>query len=136
MIAAGRSIVSSGNPRMTEVLPGFTFPLAEKHTIDGVLGLIDTAVTQSVDEFLERGQFFIWNLNANQNASVVGPLIAVMEETDVPTGMHPVQKPHESAGAFWKFEAVEPFISAQSTSPAKNRGALNRRMEGRCFWTK
>src|SRR5690606_6265774 len=89
---------------------------AKKPLIDRIRGLVDPAVSQRVDEFPEGGQVLVRHLNANQNASVIGALIAVVKQADVPVRMHAGEEPHERAGTFGKLEAVDPFVLAKTAS--------------------
>src|SRR3546814_7022562 len=52
-------------------------------------------------------------LYANQDATVVIALIAIMEQADVPVGIHGTQKAHQRPGAFGKLEAEQHFVFGQ-----------------------
>ena len=57
------------------------------------------------------------DLDANQDLTVVGALIAVMEQTDVPIGFHGVQKTHQGTGPLGEFETIEQFIARKAGAP-------------------
>src|SRR5215217_1681660 len=56
----------------------------EVQTIGGVAGLIPIGVAEVVERALEARTVGLWHLNASEHPSVVGPMVAVMEQRDVP----------------------------------------------------
>jgi len=62
----------------------------QKQFIRRVFALIPIRVAQLVQESLERRFFLRWDLDADQHAAVVGAVVAVVEEADVPAFAHAV----------------------------------------------
>jgi len=67
-------------------------------------------VAQRVEELVEGFVILRWYLDADQDAAVVGALVAVMEQADVPAWPHQVQEFHEGAGALGEDEAQQAFV--------------------------
>ena len=58
------------------------------------------------------------NLDAHQDAAVVGALVAIVEEADVPARVHARQEAHQRARALRKDEAEEPLVGGEIAAPA------------------
>src|SRR5262249_10517610 len=82
-------------------------PLAKEELVDRVVGFVDAGVRERVEEVLEGFLVGLGNLDADQDATVVGALVAVMEEADVPARVHCCQEAHQRARPLGELEAVE-----------------------------
>lgn len=85
-------------------------PLSKKQFIRGILGFIPIAVAELIEKRPEIGFLFRRDLDADQHAAIVGAVIAVMEQADVPVVAHVVEEVHQCAGAVGKFKPVNNFI--------------------------
>lgn len=63
-------------------------PLTQEQAVDRVGGLVHPGVVQVLQKPLELGFLAGWNLQAHQHAAVVGTLVAVVEQADVPGRVH------------------------------------------------
>src|ERR1700737_1707205 len=50
------------------------------------------------------------NLHSDQNPPVIGTMVAIMEQTDVPAATHAVQELHQSPGTLRKLETVKNLV--------------------------
>ncbi len=57
-------------------------------------------------------------MDADEDLAVVGALVSVVEEADVPVGVHGEEEAHQGAGAFGEFEAVELFVGGEGAAAA------------------
>src|SRR5256884_8188089 len=83
---------------------------AEEHPIRGVAGLLHIGVVQLVEvpqEFRPVGRR---HLDTREHTAVVGPVIAVVEQADVPTGADRLQEPQQRAGTLRELEAVKQLV--------------------------
>jgi len=71
-----------------------------------VRAFIHVGIAKRGDEALEQRLLRIRYLDADQDAAVVGAVIAVMKQADVPVRVQLPEKAGECAGAFGKFKAV------------------------------
>ena len=83
----------------------FPFQSSKEQAVCGVLGFVLIAVTEAFEEvfkcFIVGGR----DVDADEDAAVVGAVVAVMEEGDVPAALHMVEEAGECAGAFGELEA-------------------------------
>src|SRR5450432_3696576 len=82
----------------------------QKHPVGAVLGLVDAVVAQATQESGEFGLVGRRHLHPDEYAPVVGPVVAVMKQADVPAAAHAVEEAHQRAGAFRELEAVEYLV--------------------------
>jgi hypothetical protein len=88
--------------------------LLQEHSVDWVACFLDPGVAQSAQEFVKGFVIFVGHLKAHQNATVIGTLVAIVKQTDVPTWAHQVEKFEQSAGALWKYKAHEALVLRQA----------------------
>src|SRR3546814_10747371 len=62
----------------------------------------------------ERGLLVRRHLDADQDAAVLGAVVAVVEQADVPVRVQLAEEAGQRAGAFGKFEAVQQKIGRAS----------------------
>ena len=67
-------------------------PAAEEELIRGVGGFVPVAVAQLAEELAECGLVVRRHLHAHEHSPVVGTVVAVVEERDVPVGPHKLRK--------------------------------------------
>ena len=60
---------------------------AQEQLVDGIAGFFDARVSQCIQEGLEGQAVGLRYLDPHQDAAVVGPLVSVVEEADVPAGV-------------------------------------------------
>src|SRR6478672_8736838 len=65
---------------------------AEEHPIGRIGRFVDVVITQTVEKTPELGAVLRRHLHADEHTPVVGAVVPVMEEADVPPGAHAVQK--------------------------------------------
>ena len=75
-------------------------------------------VAHGLQKLLEAGVVFLGHLQAHQYPAVVGALVAVVEQADVPAGAHGRQKLHQGAGSLGEHEAQQAFVVRQCRMPA------------------
>src|SRR5450830_1582164 len=92
--------------------------LAEEQFVQRILAFIPMAVSKIGQEGTECLHFLLWYLQADQNAADIAALIAVMEQADIPVGIHVAEKAHQCARAFREFKAVQQLVLCQSTLAA------------------
>src|SRR6266478_1610830 len=80
---------------------------AEEHPIRGVAGLLHVRVVQLVEVAQEFRPVGRRHLDTREHTAVVGPVIAVVEQADVPTGADRLQKPQQRARTLRELEAVQ-----------------------------
>src|SRR5205807_696638 len=68
---------------------GLTGDSAEKEPVRGILALVDPWIPHRLQEAPELRHLRARDLHADQHAAVVGAVVAVVEEADVPIGAHP-----------------------------------------------
>src|SRR5690349_16437060 len=91
---------------------------SQEEAVCGIAGLVGVVVAQVAEEAAERGAPLGGNLQAHQHAPHVGPVVAVVEERDVPVAAHVGEEVHERAGTFGELEAVEHLLARLARSPA------------------
>jgi hypothetical protein len=60
---------------------------------------------------LEFGGVALRDIDAREDAAVIGPVVPVVEQADIPVGTDGVQEIQERTGAFREFEAVEALVA-------------------------
>src|SRR3954453_7680217 len=75
-----------------------------------VLRLVPIRITELVERALEARAVVRRHLNAGQDAPVVGPMVAVVEERDVPVVPEAVEELQERAGPLRELEAIDQFV--------------------------
>ena len=58
------------------------------------------------------------DLQSHKHSSVVGALISIVEQADVPVGMHRREKAHQRAWPLGEHETEEPFVVGQLAAAA------------------
>jgi hypothetical protein len=58
------------------------------------------------------------HLQPDQDAAVVGALVAVVEQADVPVGLHQAQELEQRARAFGEHEAQQALVVREAGAPA------------------
>lgn len=69
------------------------------------MGFVLIAVTEAFKEVFEGLIVAGRDVDADEDATVVGTVVAVVEESDVPAALHMVEEAGERAGAFGELEA-------------------------------
>ena len=70
-------------------------------------------VAQRVEEFVKGLAVFFRHLDAHQNAAVVGALVAVMEQADVPARAHQAQELEQRTRPLREHKAQQPLVLRQ-----------------------
>ena len=70
-------------------------------------------ITQAGNKAVEQGELVRRHLDADQDAAIVGAMIAVVEQADVPVRVHLAEEAGQRAGAFGKLEAVQQLVLRQ-----------------------
>ena len=83
---------------------------AEKELVHRVGALVPVGVAEVLQEGLECAHVARRHLHTDQHTAVVGAVIAVVEEADVPAGAHLRQEIHQRARLFGEFEAVDQLL--------------------------
>ena len=68
------------------------------------------SIPQIFQEFPELAHLAWRNLHADQHASVIGAVVAIVEQADVPAGTHPVQEVHQRTRTFGKFKTIDHLV--------------------------
>lgn len=69
------------------------------------MGFVLIAVTEAFEEVFEGLIVAGRDVDADKDAAVVGAVVAVVEEGNVPAALHMVEEAGECAGAFGELEA-------------------------------
>src|SRR5438128_10065847 len=86
---------------------------AEKEPVRRILALVDPWISHGLQEAPELRHLRAWDLHADQHAAIVGPVVAVVEEADVPVRAHPREEAQQRARALGKFEAVDQLVAGE-----------------------
>src|SRR5690606_38351514 len=86
---------------------------AEKQPVCRILRFLDIGVAQGVQKALESLVVLGGNLQPDQDAAVVGALIAVVEQADVPARSHEAQEFQQRAWPLRKDEAQQALVLSQ-----------------------
>src|SRR5690606_2962451 len=70
------------------------------------------------EKAVEFGMARLRRLDANEDRTVVGALVSIVEQTDVPVRRHRGQELHEDAGPLRKLEAEQAFAMCERRTPA------------------
>ena len=81
------------------------FQSSKEQAVCGVLGFVLIAVTEAFEEVFEGLIVAGRDVDADEDAAVVGAVVAVVEEGNVPAALHVVEEAGECAGAFGELEA-------------------------------
>src|SRR5258705_14001772 len=80
---SSKKFTASG--RLTRSAAFFTQPLSpQKHPIGRILGLVDAVIPELPQEIGEFALVGRRHLHADQHPTIVGPVIAVVKQADVP----------------------------------------------------
>src|SRR5579872_2433680 len=82
----------------------------QKHPIRRVSGLFDVLVVQIAQVLEEVGPFAGRHLDTGEDAPVIGAMIAVMEQADVPARADRPQELEQRPGALGELEAVQQLV--------------------------
>src|SRR5262249_1163194 len=91
---------------------------AEEEPRDAVPALVAEAIAELGDEAPERGELRGRDLEPGEHAAVVGSVVPVVEEADVPAPAHPVEEAHQRAGALGELESVEALVPRRGRASA------------------
>src|SRR3989442_3371131 len=83
---------------------------AEKHPISRVRGLVDIVVAQPVEKNAKFGFVRGGYLHADEHPAVIGAVVPIVKQADVPARAHAVEKTHQRSGPLRKFESVQDFV--------------------------
>ena len=84
--------------------------LRQKQLVGGVIRFIPMCVAKFFQELLELLHLRRRHLHADEYAPVIGTVVAVVEQADVPAGTHLAEEIHQGAGALGKLETIEDFV--------------------------
>src|SRR5689334_6573580 len=70
---------------------------AEEHPVRRIGGLVDVVIAEAIEEPPKLRAFARRDLHADEHAAIVGAVVAVVKETDVPAGAHAVEEAHQRA---------------------------------------
>ena len=83
---------------------------SEKEIVGRVGGFIPVGEAQGFKKAFELLAVTVWNLDADQDAAIVGAVVAIVEQADVPECAHAGEELQQCTGALGKLEAVENFM--------------------------
>src|SRR5205807_4629285 len=96
-------------------------PSDQEQPVCGVARLLGVRVTEIFQESPELLHLAGRNLHADQHPAVVGAVVAVVEQADVPVAAHAREKAHQRAGPLGELEAVEQLVPRERRAPAEDR---------------
>ena len=64
----------------------------QKQAISGIIGFVGVGIAEFVDELVELPPFCCRYLDADQHPAMIGAVIAIVEETDIPIVRHASQE--------------------------------------------
>ena len=86
------------------------FLSSQKQAINRVIRLFRIRIPQRFQELCKRFVVFGGHLQAHQNAAVVGALVAVMKQRDVPAWAHQAQEFEQCAGPLGELQAQQALV--------------------------
>src|SRR5260370_14528511 len=86
----------------------------KKQPVRGIAAFVHVRIAELGEKTLEFAHLVARYLHADQHPAVVAPLIAVVEQADVPVGAHARQKAHQGPRPLLKLEAVEQLVGGAS----------------------
>ena len=101
----GARVTTVPLPRLAAI-----YLLSQEQLICGVVCFLLVAITKLLQECMKLGFFIRRHLHADQDAPIVSPVIAIMEQADVPAFPHFTEKLKQRPGAFGKTETKHAFI--------------------------
>src|SRR5438105_7762685 len=116
-----RAATGLGYPRRHQALEGvFRFRntidpdqrtrSAEEKAVGGVLALNCVFVAETFEKRCEGRQVVVFDFETGEHAAEVRPVIAVVEQADVPAAGERVEEVGERARTLRELEAAEPFV--------------------------
>src|SRR5690606_13165103 len=87
--------------------------LFQEELISRVVGLFHPGIAQVFEETVELLAVLGRHLHAHQNAAVVGTLVAVVEQRDVPGGRHQAEELEQRTGALGEDKAQQALVLGQ-----------------------
>src|SRR5262249_33768054 len=112
--AASRGSASSGRATSLERRrPPEASAARQEQPVGRVSALVPMAVAERREELAEGAVLTGRDLEADEHAAVVRPLVAVVEQGDVPVGRHAGEEAHERARALGELEAVEALVGGE-----------------------
>jgi len=75
-----------------------------------VIGFFDISVPDLLQNFVEFGTIFRWNLNPSKNLADIGAMVPIMEQRDVPFRLHTQQELPERSRPFGKLKPEQPLV--------------------------
>src|SRR5438876_3498505 len=88
-------------------------PSDQEQPVCGVASLLGVRVAEIFQELPELLHLAGRNLHSDQHPAVVGAVVAVVEQADVPVAAHAREKAHQRAGPLGKFEAIKQLVSSR-----------------------
>ena len=74
------------------------------------MAFIPIAIAERVEKGLPVCHLVRWNLHSDDDATIIGSVIAIVKETDIPIGTHAGEKLDQCPRTLRKLEAIEQFI--------------------------
>lgn len=87
--------------------------LSQELLISRIIGFLYVGVAEILQECAEFFAVFQRDLKADQNTAVIGALVPIMEQGDVPVGRARGEEFEEGAGSFGEFKAEDSFVDCQ-----------------------
>jgi len=75
-----------------------------------VVGLLDKYVPQRLQDVVEFGIVFRWNLNPSKNLPNISAVVPIVEQRDVPFRLHTQQELPERSWPFRKFKPEQSLV--------------------------
>ena len=83
---------------------------AEKQVISRTNRFLPIPIAQIVKKNLELLATARWHLDTRQDTTVIGTVISIVKQTDIPTLAHGCQKLQQRTGSLRELETIEHFI--------------------------
>src|ERR1700677_2709019 len=90
---------------------------AQKHLVRGIGGFFVVGVVQRIQMLLELLPLSLWDLDAGQYPTVIGPVVAVMKKGDVPANADCLQELQQGARTLRKLKPVNDLV-VELTGPS------------------
>src|SRR3989344_1319909 len=104
--------------RWRPIWPIFWLLGSQEQPVGRVQRLFHIRIAQRGQEGVERGGVLGWHLHAHEDAAIVGALVAVVKQADVPGRLHQAQKLEQRAGPLGEGKAHQPLVLRQRRMPA------------------
>src|SRR6185503_3418050 len=87
-----------------------SWELTEKETVGRVIGFDRVLVAEAFEKRSKRRQVVVFDFESREHAAEVGPVIAIVEQADVPASGKRVEEVCERARTLGKLESAQPFV--------------------------